>query len=61
MSPLGDKGTGGAKLSLAQTRPHVDHPALSRHHVLTDGSGRYVAVLCRDSGSLIRFGKVARA
>jgi hypothetical protein len=60
-SPKNGAGSGGAIGSLAQTRPQVDHPALSRHHLLTDGHGRYAALLCRDSGSLIRLGKVARA
>lgn len=47
-------GTGGATESLAQTRPHVDHSAFSRHHILTDGQGRYTALLCRQTGRLQR-------
>jgi purine nucleoside permease len=48
------KGSGGAvKGSISP----VDHSV----HVLTDAHGRYIALLCRDNGSLIQLGKVARA
>lgn len=51
------RDAGGVAASLAQTRPVVDHPS----HVLTNGGGHYVALLCRRTGALTRLGKGVRA
>ncbi len=57
----GKTSTGGATASV----PFIDHlvyiSALAHSHVLTDGSGRYAALLCRDSGRLQRLPRGVKA
>lgn len=49
--------TGGATRNIAQ----IEGLAPARHHVLTNGEGHFVGLLCRQTGRLQRLGKVARA
>jgi hypothetical protein len=53
-SPNKGAGSGGATQSIA-----LSH--LARHHVLTDAHGRYVALLCRNSGQLQRLPRGIKA
>lgn len=58
-----DKGAnaGGVDGIIPDINHLADRSNLARHHILTDGNGRYVAVLCQQTGALLRLAKTVAA
>jgi hypothetical protein len=52
---------GGAADSGRAIGSIIPHLTYTRCHLLTDGRGRYVALLCRERAVLVRLGERGRA